>query len=108
MIIAMQDPFMLSRDTLNPLFQRLRCRNSRYAHPPALLAGTDGNLLPVRDTLFDAVRGNAEVNALAVQRCDGTHAQLGCFLNRPIESVAFTQTQAQRGVDQRLRLGCGG
>ena len=40
--------------------------------------------------------------------CDGTHAQLGCFLNRPIKSVAFAQAQAQRGVDRRLCLGCGG
>jgi hypothetical protein len=43
-----------------------------------------------------------------MERCDGTHAQLGCFLNRPIKSVAFAQAQAQRGVDQRLCLGCEG
>ena len=35
-------------------------------------------------------------------------AQLGGFLNRPIKSVAFAQTQAQRGIDRRLRLGRGG
>jgi hypothetical protein len=65
-----------------------------------LLTGADGNLLPVRDAFFDPVRGNAEVNALAIERCDGTHTQLGCFLNRPIKTVAFAQTQAQRGVNR--------
>jgi len=72
----------------------------------ALLAGTDGDLLPMSLALVGALALQLDLAALGKQRGDFADAQFDRLLNGPVHALATGQRLPEVGVQRRL--GCTG
>ncbi len=78
--------------------------NHRHPRTPALLTGADRHLAPVQQAFVGAFVLEADFAAVAEDRGDFVHAQLGGFLNRPVHALATGQALAEVDVQRRFDL----
>ena len=97
------EPRAAGRRVGQEVFERARVGDGGNARAAALLAGGDGDRLPVR-ALAGAGRGvEAHDAARSRNRNDGRDAELGCLLHDEIHALGASDALHQR--DRQRRLG---
>ncbi|MCY1361064.1 hypothetical protein D9M69_477170 [compost metagenome] len=98
-----EDQLQVRFGGLEPVGQGQRRVDQRQHRTPALFAGADRHLAPVRQTLVGALVLQAHFAAFRDDRGDFRRAQLGGLLHRPVHALAARQALAE--VDAQRRFG---
>ena len=77
-----------SASLLPASLQSLQGMNQRQAIAATLLAGADGDLLPVLQFFFGPVAAQLDLGAFGEQGCHRADTQLGGFLHHPVHAIA--------------------